>query len=91
MSVSTCKFCGNEVVWMMTKSNKKILVDLESCDSEDTVYDKAYMKCHFETCTKQPPKMEKPGDPGLFNDLNAKLDMIQANINEILLKLDKKK
>lgn len=95
MAATTCKYCGEEIVWMETKKGKKIPVDLETCDENDTLYDKSYMKCHFETCTKQPPRAEGgPAGPGGMAAFDLaviieKLEAIQKTQAEIIAKLDK--
>lgn len=49
--VTQCKQCGDDIVWMKTQKDKNIAVDVESCDPErDTLYVKATMSCHFDTC-----------------------------------------
>ena len=80
MSVVTCKFCGENVVWMKTKKGKKILVDAETCNENDTEYNKETMKCHFETCTKQPAKRESAD----LDTVHEKLDKIIKILQEIM-------
>ena len=49
--ISNCKSCNAEIVWMKTQKDKNIAVDVETCDPErDTLFDRARMTCHFETC-----------------------------------------
>ena len=80
MSVVTCKFCGANVVWMKTKKGKKILVDASTCGEHDTEYDRESMKCHFETCTKQPPREESQDSL----EVHEKLDKIIEILQEIM-------
>jgi hypothetical protein len=57
-NISTCRNCGEEIVWMITKTGKNIAVDLESAeneldiDTDEKVYfdKRAGHVCHWDTC-----------------------------------------
>lgn len=53
-----CRDCGADIEWMKTKNDKNIPVDAHSISfmDDDAFYDKQKHKCHFDTCSKRPPK-----------------------------------
>ena len=55
--IATCKSCGAEIVWMKTKKDKNICVDLPDPDDplreevlEAELFDRDRFTTHFETC-----------------------------------------
>lgn len=55
--ISACKSCGAEIVWMKTKNDKNICVDLPPVEDplrdevmEATLFDRERFTTHFETC-----------------------------------------
>lgn len=58
-TISKCSSCGQEIVWMITKKNKNIPVDIESVDTdhlfaigpdEKLSFEFGTHSCHFNTC-----------------------------------------
>lgn len=86
--ISECKTCGAEIVWMKTRNDKNIPVDLP--DADDTradldsreevlaskLYNRERMKTHFETCPQsdqhRKPKSTHAPAPAGDATLNAK-------------------
>lgn len=55
--IAECKSCGSEIVWMKTRNDKNICVDLPPIEDplrdevlEATLFDRTRFKTHFETC-----------------------------------------
>jgi len=49
--ISRCKSCGEEIVWLKTKSNYNIPVDYETgFDMSAEIFDSKTMVSHFATC-----------------------------------------
>ena len=85
--ISECKTCGSEIVWMKTRQDKNIPVDLPALDDaradkdnreeilEATLYNRERMTCHFETCpqAKQHRQPRTPSTPPSTDaNVNAK-------------------
>jgi hypothetical protein len=86
MGTGKCMYCGAEIVWMQTRSGKNIAVDIETCNQDDTLYDKETMKCHFDTCTN---KGQRPiSNAG--SEVIDKLDEILVVLDAIVAKLEEK-
>lgn len=46
-----CRDCGEDIVWLKTKSGKNIAVEPESLpDTGATVFEKSTMACHWDLC-----------------------------------------
>lgn len=48
-----CRDCTAPITWMVTRGGKKIAVERESVPldwDEQEPYDKATMKCHWDSC-----------------------------------------
>ena len=59
-NISNCRSCDAPIVWMVTKRNKNIPVDLDSVTNDDdlaeaesggkVLFEYGQHVCHFETC-----------------------------------------
>jgi hypothetical protein len=54
-----CTSCGAQMIFLMTKTGKRMPVDADTVSPEDTEFDHTRHKSHFATCTN-PAKHRKP-------------------------------
>lgn len=47
-----CKKCHTKIVFLLTKNNKFIPVDLKTTDPNDVAFDHTRHTSHFATCTE---------------------------------------
>jgi len=54
-----CTSCGAQMIFLMTKTGRRMPVDAASVSPEDTEFDPARHRNHWSTCTN-PNKHRKP-------------------------------
>jgi hypothetical protein len=45
-----CRSCRARIVWLDTNNNRRMPVDADTVDPEDTEYEQGKHVCHFTTC-----------------------------------------
>ena len=50
MKTPTCRSCGVEIVWLMTKNGRWMPVEPETVEEGDDEYDQTKHTSHFDTC-----------------------------------------
>jgi len=68
MSATTCKGCGEQIVWFITDAGKKMPVDASSVEVGDVQYDRGRHVSHFSTCPKSNEFRRKPVSKNNFKN-----------------------
>lgn len=48
--VRSCRSCGAAIIWLRTKSGKKMPVEAESVTGDETMFEYGKHKSHFSLC-----------------------------------------
>lgn len=93
--VSLCRSCDAEIVWMKTRNDKNIPVDVPPMDDPKRdeilladLFDRATMKTHFETCpnAKEHRQARTPAAASADPGVNAKRLNIAVAVLEDIVK-----
>lgn len=57
--MSNCRSCGAKIIWIATKTGKKMPVNWDQEIETETEFDPERMESHFATC-KQADEWRKP-------------------------------